>query len=113
MTIFRTSLLATTALVMATAIPGISHAQDATAAEEDTGAIDEIVVTAQRREENLQDVPISVSAFGAKLIEEKGRTDVSRLEGLVPGFTFGRSGADARPAIRGVRTESSTSMNPR
>jgi iron complex outermembrane receptor protein len=28
------------------------------------------------------------------------------LEGLVPGFTFGRSGVDARPAIRGVRTES-------
>ena len=106
MTIFRTSLMATTALVLATAIPAISFAQDAPAVEEDTTGIDEIIVTAQRREENLQDVPISVSAFGAKQIEEKGLTDVSRLEGLVPGFTFGRSGADARPAIRGVRTES-------
>ena len=47
-----------------------------------------------------------MSAFGAKQIAEKGLTDVSRLEGLVPGFTFGRSGVDARPAIRGVRTES-------
>ena len=106
MTMFRKSLMASTAVLMATAIPGISYAQDAVSAEDDKSGIDEIVVTAQRREENLQDVPISVSAFGAKQIEEKGLTEISRLEGLVPGFTFGRSGADARPAIRGVRTES-------
>jgi iron complex outermembrane recepter protein len=87
-------------------LPGTALAQGtAPAADADTG-VAEIVVTAQRREENLQDVPISVSAFGAKQIAEKGLTDVSRLEGLVPGFTFGRSGVDARPAIRGVRTES-------
>jgi len=42
----------------------------------------------------------------AKDIKNKGLTDLSRLEGLVPGFTFKRSGVDARPAIRGVRTES-------
>jgi iron complex outermembrane receptor protein len=35
----------------------------------------------------------------------RGTNDISRLEGQVPGFTFGRSGSDARPAIRGVRTE--------
>ncbi len=86
-------------------IPGIAAAQ-APAAPDDESGIAEIVVTAQRREENLQDVPISVSAFGAAQIAQKGLTDVSRLEGLVPGFTFGRSGVDARPAIRGVRTES-------
>ena len=74
------------------------------AAQDDTGIAD-IVVTAQRREENLQAVPISVSAFNASEIAKKGLTDISRLEGLVPGFTFGRSGTDARPAIRGVRTE--------
>ena len=106
MTILRQSLLVGTAILMTAAMPGISYAQTASPAAEDETGIDEIVVTAQRREENLQDVPISVSAFGAKQIAEKGLTDVSRLEGLVPGFTFGRSGVDARPAIRGVRTES-------
>jgi iron complex outermembrane receptor protein len=69
------------------------------------GGIAEIIVTAQRREENLQRVPISVSAFTAEEIRARGLTDLSRLEGLVPGFTFGRSGVEARPAIRGVRTE--------
>ena len=108
MTIFRKSLLVSTTILMTAAIPNVSYAQSTApaAVEDDTTGIDEIVVTAQRREENLQDVPISVSAFGAKQIAEKGLTDVSRLEGLVPGFTFGRSGVDARPAIRGVRTES-------
>ncbi len=95
----RTLVTTVSVLVMAAATP--AYAQEAS--EE---GLDEIIVTAQRREQNLQDVPISVSAFGSEEIASKGLTDVSRLEGLVPGFTFGRSGVDARPAIRGVRTES-------
>ncbi len=113
MTVFRRCLLASSAILIANVTPTRASAQTAAPAAPaaapaaDAGAgIGEIVVTAQRREENLQSVPISVSAFGAKAILEKGLTDVSRLEGLVPGFTFGRSGVDARPAIRGVRTES-------
>ncbi len=86
--------------------PVVAHAQTAAPAAEEESGVTDIVVTAQRREENLQSVPISVSAFGADQIAKIGLTDVSRLEGLVPGFTFGRSGVDARPAIRGVRTES-------
>jgi iron complex outermembrane recepter protein len=97
-------LMITAAPMIALLLPTSAMAQEA-AAEENAG-IDEIIVTAQRREQNLQDVPISVSAFGAEQIAAKGLTDVSRLEGLVPGFTFGKAGVDARPAIRGVRTES-------
>ena len=107
MTFFRKSLMASTATLIALSAPGVAVAQTApAAAAEDESGITDIIVTAQRREENLQSVPISVSAFGADAIKEKGLTDVSRLEGLVPGFTFGRAGVDARPAIRGVRTES-------
>ena len=111
LTNFRTGLLAGSAVLIAVATPNVAAAQttaptaDQTAAADDAG-IAEIIVTAQRREENLQAVPISISAFGAEQIREKGLVDISRLEGLVPGFTFGRSGVDARPAIRGVRTES-------
>jgi iron complex outermembrane recepter protein len=79
------------------------YAQDQ-ASEEEAG-IEEIIVTAQRREENLQDVPVSITALTAEQMAERGTNDISRLEGQVPGFTFGRSGSDARPAIRGVRTE--------
>jgi iron complex outermembrane receptor protein len=95
-------LWAASAMVIA-----ISNATPAFAQEDadDETGISNIIVTAQRREENLQDVPISVSAFDAEQLAARGTIDMSRLEGLVPGFTFGRSGSDARPAMRGVRTE--------
>ena len=109
MTAYRKGLLASAAILITIATPSMVLAQTATSpapAADESGGIEEIVVTAQRRAENLQNVPISVSAFGAEAIKDKGINDVSRLEGVVPGFTFGRSGVDARPAIRGVRTES-------
>ncbi len=79
----------------------IAQAQDG----EIEGGLEEIIVTAQRRAENLQDVPVSISAVSARTLEERGIRDLSQMEGLAPGFTFGRSGTDARPAMRGVRTE--------
>ncbi len=94
--------LATTASILATMVAVPAFAQDAA---EDQDGIQDIVVTAQRREESLQDVPLSVSAFNAEQLKEQGTNDISRLEGIVPGFSFGRSGTDARPAMRGVRTE--------
>jgi len=102
MKISKMHLLVTAAPLAAMLLSTPSYAQDE--ASDDTG-IEEIIVTAQRREENLQDVPISVSAFTAEQMAARGTNDISRLEGQVPGFTFGRSGSDARPAIRGVRTE--------
>jgi len=99
----KLSLMLTAAPMIALLLPAPAMAQHT--AEEENAGIEEIIVTAQRREENLQDVPISVSAFTAEQMAARGTTDISRLEGQVPGFTFGRSGSDARPAIRGVRTE--------
>lgn len=97
------SVLYVSASLLTFGLAAPSWAQEAET-NEDAG-IAEIVVTAQRREENLQDVPVSVSAFSAEQLAARGTTDASRLEGMVPGFTFGRSGSDARPAMRGVRTE--------
>jgi iron complex outermembrane recepter protein len=105
MTISRFNLMAGAAAIALISSPSLVFAQTAPAATSDDRAIETIVVTAQRREENLQSVPLSVSAFSASQIKARGLTDVSRLESSVPGFTFGRSGVDARPAIRGVRTE--------
>jgi iron complex outermembrane receptor protein len=97
----KLSLMTTVVPMFALLMSTPAAAQNAPADEE--AGIADIVVTAQRREENLQDVPISVSAFTAEQMAARGTTDMSRLEGQVPGFTFGRSGSDARPAIRGPR----------
>jgi iron complex outermembrane receptor protein len=68
----------------------------------------DIVVTAQRREERLQDVPISITAFSRADLAKNNVNDVARLEMFTPGFTYSRTGVDTRPAIRGVRTETVT-----
>ena len=74
-------------------------------AETETGVTD-IIVTAQRREESLQDVPLSIVAISRETIKNNDITEASRLEQLAPGLRLGRSGADPRPAIRGIYTES-------
>lgn len=71
-------------------------------------ALDEVVVTARKREENLQDVPASISAFSATAIADYGVNDLSQLSNFAPNFSYekfgGRIGAEgdtSRPVIRG------------
>ena len=51
--------------------------------------LDEIVVTAQKRAENLQDVPVSVTAFSGEALKDLGFEDSTSLASQVPNFTFG------------------------
>ncbi len=74
---------------------GSAYAQ----AADDTQGIQEIVVTAQKREENSQDVPIAVSAFTAETIARQGLDDALDLQLQVPNLLI--VGND-RPTIRGV-----------
>ena len=71
----------------------------------EAGQLSTVTVTANRRIEDQQKVSTSVTALSGEKLAERNIYDISQLEGLSPGFTFGRSGADARPAMRGVRTE--------
>lgn len=103
----KNCLLNVSALALSTVIvmPQPVMAQEAVEVESEQL---EIVVTAQRREERLQDVPISISAFSSSDLAKNNVNDVARLEMLTPGFTYSRTGVDTRPAIRGVRTETVT-----
>jgi iron complex outermembrane recepter protein len=74
-----------------------------TASAANTMQIEEVVVTAQRRSENLQDVPIAVTALDEKALKDAGIRSVAELPQLVPGFTFNtQSGGWGQPRIRGV-----------
>jgi len=63
----------------------------------------EVVVTARKQAENLQEVPISVIAVTSEQIERRSVSDLADLQKLTPGFTWseGLSQLDIRPAIRG------------
>ena len=73
--------------------------------------LEEIIVTAQRREQNLQDVPIVVSAITSSMAEKVGVIDIASMKQMVPGFTFNRQGAGAQPFVRGVGNASTTIGN--
>ena len=51
-------------------------------------AIEEVVVTAQKRSENLQDVPITISAFTASALQERAVGNVAQLSNLAPNVTL-------------------------
>jgi iron complex outermembrane receptor protein len=75
-------------------------AQTAQPAQED--ALEEIVVTAQRRRENLQDVPITVTAIPASALSAVGVTNTADLVNVVPGMLVQTSAGYSLPHLRGV-----------
>jgi iron complex outermembrane receptor protein len=75
------SVLSLASLPLALAVSGVLSAAQ----------IEEIVVTAQRRAENVQDVPISVSAMSADTLEALGAVDVSTSPLRLQVFTSGAS----------------------
>ncbi len=83
----------------AVAAPASAPAAPVSAAPEAT-TIGEIVVTAEKREANLQNVPEAVTAFTAKERNIKGISTVQDLTNFTPGFTY--SSQLDRPAMRGL-----------
>ena len=67
--------------------------------------LEEVIVTAQRRAENLQEVPLSVTSISGDSLIANDIQDAGRLELVTPGLTFGRTGTFAMVSIRGARTE--------
>jgi iron complex outermembrane receptor protein len=68
--------------------------------------IQEVIVTAERREENLQTVPIAITAVSNEELQGQGITNTQGLSQAVPGLVFSQSFAGATPFLRGVGTTS-------
>lgn len=82
---FRRSLLA---VAITTVIAMPAYAQDTPTADEEVKALERIEVTARRKVESLQDVPVSVTSFGAGDLEEIGVEDITELQQRVPNATI-------------------------
>ena len=85
-----------------------AYGQDAEEASEESGFLveEEIVVTAERRAEDINDVPLTITAFDSRLIEELGIVDEQDIEALTPGLQFGYSEEQTGQGtvIRGIGT---------
>jgi iron complex outermembrane receptor protein len=100
----RANLLITAA-AGALLLPCTAFAQDtAPAAQTAVAGDDEIVVTAQKREERLQDVPISISVVGGEQMQQSGASQLADYAAYVPGFQVDNAGSPGRStlSLRGV-----------
>ncbi|WP_425231046.1 TonB-dependent receptor [Sphingomonas sp.] len=83
-----------------------ANAQTAEPANTDAAAPGDIIVTAQKRSERLQDVPLAVTVIGGDLLNNQGRTSIEGAQYLVPALNFAKSGTTLNQSIflRGVGT---------
>jgi len=90
--------------VVATVVSALVGAAQAAAAETDN--LEEIVITAERRETNLQDTPVSIQALSAESMEQKGLADLSDVAMYTPNLSISgsRGTGNNQPifAIRGI-----------
>jgi outer membrane receptor protein involved in Fe transport len=69
-----------------------------------TQTLEEVIVTAQIREQSLQDVPISVSAIDGEVIEDRSVDNLQSLSASIPNFMVVETQIDTSISIRGVRS---------
>lgn len=111
MTHFRNRLFSSTSkaivLFAVTSWSASAIAQSAPDAEEaDAGlGVQEIIVTAQKRKESLQEVPISIVAFSGETLTQRGVTSTNDLPLAVPGFQIAGSAQNNLYFIRGIGSQ--------
>ena len=88
-------------------VPPADVSSDASAPSA-AATLQEVVVTAQKRAQNLQKVPIAITAFTAQALENMGTTDIHSISNLVPnvnldaGAPFSGSTSVLSASIRGI-----------
>ncbi len=86
-------------------------------ASPNTGRIEEVLVTARKREEAVENIPISITALSSEDLKTFGIRNFADLEGVVPGLSMGGGGngvkKDSNPFIRGIgQRETKVTLDP-
>ena len=93
------------AILLALAVSAAAHAQDVTPtpdAADSSATLGTIIVTAEKRSEDIQNVPISISVIDESTLENLHATQLSDYAGYLPGFTVVSGGAPGQASL-GVR----------
>ncbi|QTC91948.1 TonB-dependent receptor [Brevundimonas goettingensis] len=101
----RKGLMLGVSVVALASAPAAVWAQNATPAAQDAQAttVDDIIVSAQRRDQNKQDVPVTVTVLGGEQIDEARIQTVQDVVGRTPGLQFDAYPAsEPRLSVRGV-----------
>lgn len=102
-------------LAVLLSVAGTSYAQDEEfAADDNPMVLDEVIVTARKREETLQESPVAISALSSEALKELGVANTRDLQQAVPGLNFSEQGSK-NPSIfiRGIGArESNAALDP-
>jgi iron complex outermembrane receptor protein len=104
---FIQSLRGTASLAVLTALlTGAGAASAQTVGDDEVTSVEELVVTAQKREENLQNVPVVVTALSAQALQNAGVHDIKDMAILTPGLTVTSTSNESvtTARIRGIGT---------
>jgi len=80
----------------------------ATATAANAATLEEVIVTAQKRAQSLQDVPVSVAAIDGKKMSDAGIVDLQGLSEYIPNFSINETGISTTITVRGI----SSGINP-
>ena len=100
----KTSFLLGTAAVAASIVgaPAAATADSPPPDSQNASGVETVIVTAQRRAERNQDVPITITALSATQLSQAGVNNLGDIAKLTPALRFDAAGAWAEPTIRGV-----------
>ena len=91
---------AVSSVLVGAALPAAVHAQETTAAAQ--GTLEEVIVTAEKREADLQRTAIAITALGGEALEQAAISQPENLNKLVPGLAIGQGGPSNQIYLRGV-----------
>ncbi|CAN7537299.1 TonB-dependent receptor [Phenylobacterium sp. LjRoot219] len=98
----KTGLLISAAMAAALAGGAAANAQPV---DEAAAQVGEVIVTAQRRSERLQDVPMAVTALSEQALSQAGISQTADLARVTPGLVLPYYGGGIQPALRGVSSQ--------
>ena len=84
-------------------IPALAMAQATD--QDNSGSFGDIVVTAQKRAESIQDTPLSISALGAEALSARNITDVTGIGNMAPNINVNSPNGNTHISIRGIGAE--------
>src|SRR5690554_616690 len=105
---FRKKLLVTSMMTIASGLSAPTIAQSTTGVV----SLEEIVVTARRRDESIQDVPLTVNAVTAEQLNDLNIRTIEDLEGVVAGLTLQEDSIAPTTSMRGIRYDTFAGNTP-
>lgn len=106
----RGSLLYASASIAALGLTHPALGQDIAENQIDDAGIGVIIVTAQKRDQNVQDVPIAITALGGQFLESRGIDSIDKIGAIAPNVKIER--APASKSISQIAIRGSVTINP-